>query len=230
MANILIIGGSSGIGRSLAKQLQSAGDSVYASFNNHLCESEPGLVYFHHDVVNDPDLTFLPEIIDGFVYCPGAINLRPFNRLAPSDFLTDFNLQVVGAVKWIQALLPRLKKSEHPSIVLFSTVAVGTGLTFHSLVSTSKGAIEGLTRALAAELAPSIRINCIAPSLTDTPLAHGLLNTQEKRDANAQRHPLKRIGTPHDLANAAKFLLSEQASWITGQVMHVDGGMSTLKS
>ncbi|MEP6597760.1 MAG: SDR family oxidoreductase, partial [Ginsengibacter sp.] len=116
------------------------------------------------------------------------------------------------------------------SIVLFSTVAVQTGLPFHAQVAASKGALEGLTKALAAEFAPKIRVNCIAPSLTDTPLASSLLNTGQKAEANAQRHPLKRIGTTADIANLAEFILSDKASWITGQIIHVDGGISTLKT
>ena len=143
--------------------------------------------------------------------------------------MNDFNLQVIGAIKVIQAIMPKLKKAENASIVLFSTVAVQTGFSFHSQVSASKGAIEGLTKALAAEFAPKIRINCIAPSLTDTPLATSLINTEQKAEANAQRHPLKRIGKAEDLANMAEFLLSEKSGWITGQVFHVDGGMSALK-
>ncbi len=126
-------------------------------------------------------------------------------------------------------ILPRLKKVENSSIVLFSTVAVQTGLPFHTQVAASKGAIEGLTKALAAELAPKVRVNCIAPSLTNTPLAASLLNTDQKVEANAQRHPLKRIGSTEDIANMAMFLLSDKASWITGQILHVDGGMSSIK-
>jgi NAD(P)-dependent dehydrogenase (short-subunit alcohol dehydrogenase family) len=136
----------------------------------------------------------------------------------------------LGAIKSIQAVISRLKKSEIGSIVLFSTVAVQVGLSFHTQVSTSKGAIEGLTRALAAEYAPKIRVNCVAPSLTDTPLAFSLLNTEQKIEANAQRHPLKRIGTTDDIANIVEFLVSSKASWITGQIIHVDGGISTLKT
>lgn len=136
---------------------------------------------------------------------------------------------MVGAVKVIQAVLPILKKAENPGIVLFSTVAVQAGFNFNSQVSASNGAIDGLTKALAAEFAPKIRVNCIAPSLTDTALAAPLLNTEQKLEANAQRHPLKKIGKTEDLANAAAFLLSEKSGWITGQVLHVDGGMSTLK-
>ncbi|MBI1265902.1 MAG: SDR family oxidoreductase [Cryomorphaceae bacterium] len=229
MANILIIGGSSGIGLELATQLSSNGNHVFTSFNKNDQPSKNNLTYFRHDALEEPNMDLLPEVIDGLVYCPGTISLRPFARIDSVAFLNDFNLQVGGAIRWIQAALPRLKKSEQASILLFSTVAVSTGLNFHSLVASSKGAIEGLTRSLAAELAPKIRVNCLAPSLTDTPLAEGLLNSPEKRDANAQRHPLKRIGTPADLANAAKFLLSDQAGWITGQVLHVDGGLSNLK-
>jgi NAD(P)-dependent dehydrogenase (short-subunit alcohol dehydrogenase family) len=150
--------------------------------------------------------------------------------LKEEDFLNDYKLQVLGAIKSIQAVISRLKKSEIGSIVLFSTVAVQVGLSFHTQVSTSKGAIEGLTRALAAEYAPKIRVNCVAPSLTDTPLAFSLLNTEQKIEANAQRHPLKRIGTTDDIANIVEFLVSSKASWITGQIIHVDGGISTLKT
>ena len=143
--------------------------------------------------------------------------------------MNDYSLQVLGAVKTIQGVVSKLKSTENASIVLFSTVAVQTGLPFHSQVSASKGAIEGLTKALAAEYAPKIRVNCIAPSLTDTPLAASLVNNEQKREANAQRHPLKRIGKAEDLAHMAAFLLSDKASWISGQILHVDGGYSTLK-
>ena len=136
---------------------------------------------------------------------------------------------MVGAVKVIQACLPKLKNASNSSIVLFSTIAVQMGFNFHSLVASSKGAVEGITKALAAEFAPKIRVNCIAPSITDTPLAASLLNTEEKKEANAQRHPLKKIGKAEDLANLAEFLLSEKSSWITGQILHADGGMSSLK-
>jgi NAD(P)-dependent dehydrogenase (short-subunit alcohol dehydrogenase family) len=135
----------------------------------------------------------------------------------------------LGAIKIIQAVLPKMKSSASASIVLFSTVAVQAGFNFHSIVSASKGAIEGLTRALSAELAPKIRVNCIAPSITDTALAAGLLNTAEKIEANAQRHPLKKIGKAEDIANAVAFLISEQSAWMTGQIVKIDGGMSVIK-
>jgi NAD(P)-dependent dehydrogenase (short-subunit alcohol dehydrogenase family) len=181
--------------------------------------------------VNDPniDLSFLPDQIDGLVYCPGSIQLKPFARMSTDDFLSDYQLNVIGFVKVLQACLPKLKKSTTASVVLFSTVAVQTGMNFHSLVSTSKGAIEGLTKALAAEFAPVIRVNAIAPSLTDTPLASSLLSSDEKREASSTRHPMRRIGTADDLANMAIFLLSEKSSWMTGQILHVDGGMGTIK-
>ncbi|MCA6387201.1 MAG: SDR family oxidoreductase [Cytophagales bacterium] len=232
MANTLIIGASSGNGASLAKQLIAEGQQVFGTFNKTTGTSTDGFVKFQSLNVLDenPDFSFLPDVLDGLVYCPGAVNLKPFARVKPEDFVADFQLQLVGAVKVIQACLPKLKNSNHSSIVLFSTVAVQTGFNFHSLVASSKGAVEGLTKALAAEFAPKIRVNCIAPSITDTPLAGSLLNTDEKKEANAQRHPLKKIGKPEDLANLAAFLLSEKSSWITGQVIHVDGGMSSLKA
>ncbi len=231
MANTLIIGASSGIGASLAKQLIAEGNQVFGTFNKTTIATPVGFAKFQPLNVLDenPDFSFLPDSLDGLVYCPGAVNLKPFARVKPEDFVTDFQLQLVGAVKVIQACLPKLKNSNHSSIVLFSTVAMQMGFNFHSLVASSKGAVEGLTRALAAEFAPKIRVNCIAPSITDTPLAGTLLNTDEKKEANAQRHPLKKIGKPEDLANLASFLLSEKSSWITGQVIHSDGGMSSVK-
>jgi NAD(P)-dependent dehydrogenase (short-subunit alcohol dehydrogenase family) len=231
MANILIVGTSSGIGLSTATQLIAEGHQVYGTFNKTSLASVDGFAKLQALNVLDAnlDLSFIPEVLDGLVYCPGSVVLKPFARIKPEDFVSDYQLQLVGAVKIIQACLPKLKNSSNPSIVLFSTVAVQTGFSFHSLVASSKGAVEGLTKALAAEFAPKIRVNCIAPSITDTPLAASLLNSDEKKEANAQRHPLKKIGKPEDLANLAAFLLSEKSNWITGQVLHADGGMSTLR-
>jgi len=233
MGNYLIVGGSSGIGRQLALQLSESGHTVIATYNrNKIGSSEAGEIEYHHyDVLDEQsELECIPNHLDGLAYCPGSIILKPFHRITPDAFIEDFHLQAAGAVKVIQAALPALKASESASIVLFSTAAVQTGYNYHSLVSSSKGALEGLTRALAAELAPDIRVNCIAPSLTDTPLAASLLNSEKKREANAERHPLKRLGTPRDIAGMAEFLLGTGSSWITGQVMAVDGGISTLNA
>ena len=229
MKNYLIIGASSGIGKALAENL-SAENKVFGTYNNIVKEDGNNISYHKVNVLDENiDLSFLPETLHGIVYCPGSINLKPFARIKPEDFLNDYALQVVGAVKIIQAVLPKLKAAENASVILFSTVAVQVGFNFHSLISSSKGAVEGLVRALAAELAPNIRVNCIAPSITDTPLAAGLLNTPEKKEANALRHPLKKIGTPENIADLAAFLLSDKASWITGQIIHADGGMSAIK-
>jgi len=231
MQNYLIIGGSGGIGQQLAIQLAESGKQVIATFNKNETTFENPNIRFHHLNVLDDNFAsdFLPDELAGFAYCPGSINLRPFERIKPADFESDYKLQVIGAIKILQLVLPRLKKSANASVVLFSTVAVQTGLPYHTQVAASKGALEGLTKSLAAELVPKIRVNCIAPSLTDTPLAASLLNNEQKKEANALRHPLKRIGTTEDIANMAAFLLSEKASWITGQILHVDGGMSSLK-
>lgn len=231
MSKYLIIGGSTGIGHSLAQMLASSGHEVHSTYNKTEDFTPINGVHFHSLDVLEETLTldFVAEHLDGLVYCPGSINLKPFARLKPESFVDDFKLQVVGAIKVIQVCLPALKKSEQSSIVLFSTVAVQHGFNFHAQVSTSKGAIEGLARSLAAEFAPKVRVNVIAPSLTNTPLASKLLSNEDKIQANADRHPLKRIGEASDSANMAEFLLSQKSSWISGQVISVDGGMSSLK-
>lgn len=229
MSNYLIIGGSSGIGKVIHEMLTKERHSVFSTFLTHKLSGDDK--NFYHLDVNQAelDLNFLPQKLDGFVYCPGAIDLKPFHRISEQAILEDFHLQVLGAVKILKMILPKLKASGKGSIVLFSTVAVQTGFPFHAQVATCKGAIEGLTRSLAAELAPMIRVNAIAPSLTNTPLAEKLLSSPEKIEANGQRHPMKRIGSPEDIAEATCFLLSDKSSWITGQILHVDGGMSSLK-
>ncbi|MBT8189928.1 MAG: SDR family oxidoreductase [Bacteroidia bacterium] len=230
MRNIVVIGGSSGIGKEIVQILSNSGNGVFATYRNTTPEISSGNVEYQFlDVTEDEIKLNLPDEIHGLVYCPGTINLKPFSRIRPESFLKDYEIQVVGAIKIIQELLPKLKVGG-ASVVMFSTVAVQKGFNFHSQVSASKGAIEGLTRSLAAELAPTIRINCIAPSLTDTPLAGKLLNTEEKRHSNGQRHPLKRIGTPADIAEATSFLLSDKSSWVTGQIIHIDGGMSSINN
>jgi len=227
--NYLIVGGSYGIGLEIVKTLAAQNANVYilARTNENLPDSS-NVHFQEYDVLNDEKID-LPDTLHGVVYCPGSINLKPFRSLKPEAFRSDFEINVVGAVKILQATQRLLQKTAHSSVVLFSTVAVGQGMPYHASVAASKGAIEGLTKTLAAEWAPKVRVNCVAPSLTDTPLAARLLSSDERREATAQRHPLKRVGTVGDISEAVCFLLSEKSGWMTGQILGVDGGMSALK-
>lgn len=228
--NILIIGGSSGIGRALVDLLAPEHNIFVASRSNESL-ANTGVTHISYDVMNDAlDLSNLPEQLDGFVYCPGSINLRPFRGLKPQTFQEDFNLNVLGAVRSIQAVLPLLQKSPQASLVFYSTVAVSTGMPFHASVAAAKGALEGLTRSLAAEYAPKFRVNCIAPSLTDTPLADKFLNNEAKLEKAQERHPLKQVGSAKNIAQMTAFLLGEESQWMTGQILHVDGGIGDLKT
>ena len=228
MKNILLIGGSYGIGLAIAQELQNDNNIFVASRTN---ENLAGLNVTHipFDASIDAlDTSKLPAVIDGLVYCPGSINLRPFRGLKPEAFEADLQINFISLVKVIQTVLPNLTAGEQSSIVLFSSVAASMGMPFHTSVAAAKGAIEGFAKALAAEYAPKIRVNVIAPSLTDTPLADKFLNNETKQEKSAERHPLKRFGRPEDSAQMASFLLSDKSSWISGQIFHVDGGMSTL--
>lgn len=228
MKNILLIGGSYGIGLAIAQELHNENNIFIASRTN---ENLTGLNVTHIPFdasIDTLDTSKLPAILDGLVYCPGSINLRPFRGLKPEAFETDLQINFISLVKVIQTVLPNLTASEQSSIVLFSSVAASMGMPFHTSVAAAKGAIEGFAKALAAEYAPKIRVNVIAPSLTDTPLADKFLNNETKQEKSAERHPLKRFGKPEDSAQMASFLLSEKSSWISGQIFHVDGGMSTL--
>lgn len=226
--NYLIIGASSGVGFELGKQLLEKGANLVVA-----SRTKPNLFakYIPLDVTQDVlDPNVLPETLHGLAYCVGSITLKPFGRLKKEDFLADFQLNVLGAVQTIQSAFSALKKANGASIVLYSTVAVSVGMNFHASIAVAKGGIEALTKSLASEFATSnIRVNAIAPSLTDTPLAKNLLSTEEKRESSAKRHPLGKIGTATDIANLSKFLLSADSSWITGQIIGVDGGMANLK-
>lgn len=228
MKNILLIGGSYGIGLAIAKELQYE-NRVYIASRTNEAINDMNLTHIPFDAATDTlDTSLLPQVIDGFVYCPGSINLRPFRGLKPEAFESDLQINFISMIKVLQSVLPNLSAANQSSVVLFSSVAAGMGMPFHTSVAAAKGAIEGFAKALAAEYAPKIRVNVIAPSLTDTPLAEKFLSNEEKKEKSAQRHPLKRVGTPEDMAKTARFLLSEDSSWISGQIFHVDGGMSTL--
>lgn len=228
--NVLVVGGSSGIGLELTKRLTAGGANVYVASRRQPEGVSAQHVPFDATDFDEKAFDSLPDSLHGLAYLPGSINLKPFKRLRENDFLNDFQLNVMGAIKVVQANLERLRKAEGAGVVFYSTVAVSTGMNFHASVATAKGALEGLARSLAAELASAnIRVNVVAPSLTDTPMAEKLLNNDAKRKASAERHPIKRVGTPGDMAGVSAFLLSDAAGWVTGQTIHVDGGMSSLR-
>jgi NAD(P)-dependent dehydrogenase (short-subunit alcohol dehydrogenase family) len=224
--NILMVGGSHGIGLSMVQQMQNNHKLFVASRSKDALE---GLSVTHipFDAASDElDLSLIPEDLHGFVYCPGSINLKPFKMMSMDTFQEDMQINFFSMVKILKTILPKL--ADGASVVLFSTVAVGTGMPFHTSVASAKGAIEGFAKSMAAEYAPRLRVNVIAPSLVDTPLAGRLLNNDKKREMMADRHPLKRVGTAADIANIATFLLSDKSTWITGQIVSVDGGIGSL--
>ena len=229
MKNYLVIGGSSGIGKEISELLSNE-NIVFSTSRNEINESNENIRHIKYDVLEDeldPDL--LPDQIDGFVYCPGTINLRPFRSLKLETFRSDLELNLIGAIKTLQIILTRLQQSPSSSIIFYSTVAVKTGMPFHSSVSSSKSALEGLTKSLAAEFAPKIRVNCIAPSIVNTPLANKFLNTEDKIEKAAARHPLNKIGTAKEIAQLTQYLLDDKSKWITGQIINIDGGISSVK-
>ena len=228
--NIFIVGGSSGIGLSLIKQISSK-NNIYSASRNDNNLNEYNVKHIKYDSVNDLeiDTSILPDKIDGFVYCPGSINLRPFNTLKIESFLEDYKINFLGAIKSLKMILPLMQKSNNSSVVFFSTVAVSTGMPFHSSISSSKGAIEGLTRSLAAEFSPKIRVNSIAPSIVKTNLSEKFLNSDLKVEKASERHPLGRIGKVEEISKLAAYLLSDDSSWITGQVINIDGGIGSIR-
>ena len=223
-----MIGGSYGIGLPLVKILNKEFNVHVACRTNDQLQSENvNLIKF--DALNDEfDNSLIPDEIHGFVYLPGSINLRPFKGLSVEAFKQDLEINLISLIKVLKTVMPKLVAADNSSIVLMSTVAVQRGMPFHSSVSASKGAIEGLTKSLAAEYAPKIRVNAVAPSIVDTPLANRFLNNDLKIEKSAQKHPMKRVGNSADIAETINFLLSEKSSWMTGQIIGVDGGTSTL--
>lgn len=227
MKNILVVGGSKGIGREIVNSQLEKGNNCYNFSRTESGINNQNLVEEKIDILSDdlPDI----ENIDSVIYCPGSINLKPILQLKEEDFVNDFNINVLGAIKTVKTYLNNLKKGDDPSLLFFSTVAVGQGMPFHSSVSVAKAGIEGLTKSLAAELAPSIRVNCIAPTITRTNMAQRILRNEKIEENIANKHPLKKICEAKDISDMADFLISHNAKNITGQIMHVDGGMSTLK-
>ena len=226
MNKVLIIGGSKGIGNAIIKTL------IDENLIINISRTPPLITHHNLTHVNCNILTDnLPDIgeIDSLIYCPGSINLKPISRLTLDDFRNDFEINVIGAVKTIQQYLPSLKKGTHPSILLFSTVAAKLGMPFHASVAAAKSAVEGLTKSLGAELAPSIRVNAIAPTVTDTTLASKLLRNERMIENITERHPLKKYLTPKEVADMAAFLISEKATSISGQIFELDCGIVTFK-
>ena len=227
--NILIIGGNSDIGLEINNLAKAEGHSVYGTSRDETTSSNYDN-FIHLDPNQSLDaLDNIPEDIHGLVYCPGTINLKSLQRLTLEDVKAEMEVNFYGAFNVIKKVLPNLKKNDGASVVLFSTVAANTGMPMHSSIAASKSALEGFAISLAAELAPRVAINCIAPSIVDTKLASHILSTDERKEASAQRHPLKSIGTSKSIATSAYFLLSAKENWITGQVISADGGLSTLK-
>lgn len=226
MNTYVIVGGSRGIGLALVKLLVDTHHVVNIS-RNKPDFSHPNLTNYQVDVLTDP----LPDIAkcDGLVYCPGSINLKPFHLLKPQDFRDDFEINVIGAIRTVQAYLNTLKKAPKPAIVLFSTVATKLGMPYHASVSCAKSAVEGLTKTLGAEMAPQMRINAIAPTITNTDLAAKLLRNEKMIETITERHPLKKFLKPNEVAEMALFLLSDKAQSLSGQIFEMDCGIVSFK-
>ncbi len=236
---VVIYGGTGGIGSALARALAGRGRSLHLVARDagrlEALASELGASFTAGDVTDSSLFARVAQeagdTLDGLVYAVGTIDVKSMARLTEADFLHDFRVNALGAALALQAALPALKRAEMPaSVVLFSSVAATQGFSFHASMGMAKGAVEGLTLSMAAELAPKVRVNAVAPSLTRTPLAQGLLSNEQAAAAIAALHPMQRLGTAEDIAAAAAYLLSQESAWVTGQVLHVDGGRSTLRS
>lgn len=225
MKNVLIVGGTRGIGRAVAESLDA---NKYVLSRTEETKKILGVNYIVGDATDENLQLDIPNI-DSIIYCPGSINLKPFTSLKKEDYLNDLEVNLFGAINIIQKFIRDLKKSENGSVVLFSTVASKVGMPFHASIASAKSAVEGLTKTLAAEYAPKVRFNCIAPSLTDTSLASKLLSNEKVKENSINNNPLKQIGDPKDIASLVNWLISDQAKWFTGQIINFDGGMSSLK-
>ncbi|WP_418604420.1 SDR family NAD(P)-dependent oxidoreductase [Hwangdonia sp.] len=226
MKTIIVIGGSKGIGNAIINTLVNSHKVANIS-RTAPSFKHANLTHYSCDVTTEN----LPEIqhADGLIYCPGSINLKPISRLSITDFKNDFEINVLGAVKAIQHYLPILKKGHKPSILLFSTVAAKLGMPFHASIATSKSGVEGLVKSLGAELAPTIRINAIAPTVTNTQLASKLLRNDKMIENITERHPLKKFLNPEEVADMATFLMSDKAASMSGQIFQMDCGIVSFK-
>ena len=225
---IALIGGTSGIGAQALDHFRSQGHEIFAACRRPEALSSQGISAQLFDALSPSPLAW-PEKLDALIYCPGTITLKPFHRISADDFARDLQVNLLGAVHALQSALPALKASGNASVVLFSTIAVAQGMPFHASIAAAKGAVEGLARSLAAEWAPVIRVNVVAPSLTDTPLAQSLLSDDTKRAAAAKRHPLQQVGDAHDVVALLDFLTNDHSRFMTGQIFRPDGGLSSVR-
>jgi len=227
MKNIVIVGGTKGIGKAIVSEVVDNNNVVCLS-RNQTDFSHENYTFHNFDALVDDYPDF--ESVDCLIYCPGSINLKPISTLSLDDFRNDFELNVIGAVRAIKKYLNLLKKSGSASILLFSTVATKLGMPYHASVSVAKSGIDGLVKTLGSELAPKVRINAIAPTITNTELASKILRNDKVIKNMVERHPLKKILSSNEVAKMASFLISEDASSISGQIFNMDAGIVSFKS